>query len=212
MAVLSNFVIGFMAALIGVIPPGLLNLYAAKVSMKEGRKKGLLFSAGVCVTVLLQTFVALLFARYLDMHPEYVDMLQKVALGIFIAITIYFFFIAKDTRRAMPRNVKHSKTGRFFSGMLLALLNLLPLPYWVYISITFAGFGWFSFSQPGLWAATLASGLGTFTMLFVYVHYFRKKEDRRKLNLNMNFIIGGITAAISVITLIKILQTMGYGF
>ena len=64
-----------MAALIGVIPPGLLNMYAAKVSMKEGRKKGLLFSVGVCVTVILQTYVALMFARFLDMHPEYVELL-----------------------------------------------------------------------------------------------------------------------------------------
>ncbi|MAN59120.1 MAG: lysine transporter LysE [Flavobacteriaceae bacterium] len=212
MAVLSNFLIGFLAAIIGVIPPGLLNMYAAKISMKEGRKKALVFSAGVCTTVLLQTFIALIFARYLDQHPEYVDMLQKVALGIFIAITVYFFFIAKDTRRPVPRGVNYSKTGRYFSGMLLALLNLLPLPYWVYISITFAGFGWFSFSQPGLWAATLASGIGTFVMLWVYVQFFKRKEDRKKLNLNMNFIIGGITAAISVITLIKILQGMGYGF
>lgn len=194
-----------MAALIGVIPPGLLNMYAAKVSMKEGRKKGLLFSVGVCVTVILQTYVALMFARFLDMHPEYVELLQQVALGIFICITIYFFFIAKDTRRQVPEGMKRSKTNRFFSGMLLALLNLLPLPYWVYISITFAGFGWFSFGQIELWAAVLASGLGTFSMLAIYVWFFKKKKHASpQKGMNMNYIIGGITAIISVITFFKI--------
>jgi len=206
MTLVTNFLIGFLAAFVGVIPPGLLNMSAAKISMKEGRKKGLLFSIGVCVTVMLQTYVALIFARFLDKHPEYVDMLQKVALGIFICITIYFFFIAKDTRRPLPEDMNRSKTNRYFAGMLLAVLNLLPLPYWVYISITFAGFGWFTFEQPGIWAAVLASGMGTFAMLVVYVQFFRRKEEPKKRKWNMNYIIGFITAVISVITFIKILN------
>ncbi|AVI50894.1 lysine transporter LysE [Pukyongia salina] len=206
MTLVTNFLIGFLAAFVGVIPPGLLNMSAAKISMKEGRKKGLMFSIGVCVTVMLQTYVALIFARFLDKHPEYVDMLQKVALGIFICITIYFFFIAKDTRRPLPEDMNRSKTNRYFAGMLLAVLNLLPLPYWVYISITFAGFGWFTFEQPGIWAAVLASGMGTFAMLVVYVQFFRRKEEPKKRKWNMNYIIGFITAVISVITFIKILN------
>lgn len=205
MSVFFNLIIGFVAAIIGVIPPGLLNMYAAKVSVKEGRKRAMTFSLGVCVTVMLQTFVALIFARFLDMHPEYVDMLQKVGLGIFICITIYFFFIAKDTRREMPEGMEpHSKTNRFFAGMLLAMLNLLPLPYWLYISITFAGFGWFSFGQLELLAAVLASGMGTFVMLAIYVWFFRKKHKPEKQGVNMNYIIGFITAIISAITFFKI--------
>lgn len=206
MTLLANFAIGFCAAMIGVIPPGLLNLSAAKISMKEGRKASLLFSAGVCITVCLQTYIALLFARYLDMHPEVVDMLQKVALGIFLCITVYFFFIAKDTRRKMPEEGKHSKTNRFFYGMLLAALNLLPLPYWVYVSVTFGAFGWFSFEAMELWAAVIASGLGTFVMLAIYIQFFRQKENSKGISINMNYVLGFITALISVITLIKILK------
>ncbi len=208
MSVLLNFAIGFIAALVGVIPPGLLNMSAAKISMKQGRKIALLFSAGVCLTVCVQTYVALLFARYLDKHPEIIDMLQKVALGIFLCITIYFFFIAKDTRREIPKEVNHSKTNRFFYGILLAALNLLPLPYWVYISVTFSTFGWFSFEQPGLWAAVIASGFGTFLMLAIYIQFFKQKEENKRSSLNMNYIIGLITLMISVITLIKIINSM----
>ncbi len=208
MSLISNFLIAFIAALIGVIPPGLLNMYAAKISMKEGRKNGLLFSVGVGVTVMLQTYIALLFARYIEMHPEIVDMLQKVALGIFICLTIFFFFIAKDTRRELPENVNHSKTNRFFLGIFLAVLNLMPLPYWVYVSITFSSFNWFEFTQPALWAAVTASGLGTFAMLAIYVQFFRPKDEQPKLKVNMNYIIGAMTATISMITFFKILKDM----
>lgn len=208
MALISNFFIAFIAALIGVIPPGLLNMYAAKISMKEGRKNGLLFSVGVCVTVMLQTYIALLFARYIEMNPEVVDMLQKVALGIFICLSIYFFFIAKDTRRELPADVNHSKTNRFFLGLFLAVLNVIPLPYWVYISITFSAFQWFTFDQPALWAAVVASGMGTFVMLSIYVQFFRPKDEPRKLKMNMNYLIGIITTAIAAITFFKILKDL----
>ena len=208
MSVLINFLVGFIAAFIGVAPPGLLNMSAAKISIKEGRKSAILFSIGVCATVLIQTYVALLFAKYLDQHPEVVSMLQKVALGIFICITIYFFFIAKDTRREIPENVNYSKTNRYFYGMLLGVLNLLPLPYWVYISITFAGFGMFNFTQPDLIAAVLASGLGTFAMLMLYIQFFKQKKDSMRFKVNMNYVIGLITGVISIVTFLKILKEL----
>lgn len=206
MAIFYNLIVGFLGSFVGVLPPGLINMYAAKISMKEGRKKGLLFSLGVCITVMVQTYVALLFARYIEMHPEIVNMLQKVALGIFISLTIYFIFMAKDTRREIRDREAHSKTNRIFSGIFIALLNLLPLPYWVYLSITFSAFNLFSFSQPELWIAVIASGLGTFGSLAFYVQYFRLKEESRKMKINMNYVIGLVTAIISVITFLKILK------
>lgn len=206
MAILYNLLIGLLGSLIGVLPPGLINMYAAKVSRGEGAKKAMLFSIGVCVTVIIQTFIALLLARYIEMHPEVVKLLQKVALGIFISLTIYFFFIAKDTRREIRDENSRSKTNRFFAGMLIAGLNLLPIPYWVYISLALSGFGWFSFSEPALWFAIVGSGLGTLSALSLYVYFFRAKDDSQKLKLNMNFVIGVITALITVITFLKVIK------
>ena len=206
MAILYNLLIGFFGAFLGVLPPGLINMYAAKISMKEGRKRAFLFSIGVCITVMLQTFIALILARYIGKHPEIVSLLQKVALGIFISLTIYFIFIAKDSRREIKDEDYHSKKNRFFLGIFIALLNLLPLPYWMYVSITFSTFELFSFSQPHLWIAVIGSGLGTYASLALYVQFFRPKEHSRKLSLNMNYVIGIITAIISVITLLKIVK------
>lgn len=206
MSLLYNALIGFLGSMVGVIPPGLLNMSAAKISMESGRKSALLFSAGVAFTVGIQTCIALLFARYLDQHPEVIDTLQKVALGIFFSLTIYFFFFAKDSRRKRPKSVDHSDFNRFLYGMFLAALNLLPLPYWVYISITFNNFGWFSFDQSGIIITSVASALGTFTMLSLYSRFFRTREETHNLRINMNYIIGLITATITVVTLVKIIR------
>lgn len=208
MSLILNFIIGFIAAFVGVIPPGLLNMSAAKISMKNGRKQALLFSIGVSVTVMIQTSIALVFSRYLDKNPEIVDFLQKTALGIFICLTVFFLFIAKDTRREIPQQMNKSKTNRFFSGMLIGALNLLPLPYWVYVSITFAAFGWFSFDHMDLWVTVFGSGLGTIIMLVIYIQFFKRKDDKPVFRVNMNYLIGMITAVISIITLVKILNDL----
>ncbi|MCG2429639.1 MULTISPECIES: LysE family translocator [Aequorivita] len=206
MTLVYNFLIGFLGSFLGVLPPGLINMYAAKISMKEGRKRAFLFSLGVCITVMTQTYIALILARYIEQHPEVVSMLQKVALGIFISLTIYFFFIAKDTRREIRDREHNSKKNRFFLGIFIAMLNLLPLPYWMYLSITFSAFELFSFSQLEIWMAVIGSGIGTYSSLALYVQFFRPKEHSKKLSLNMNYVIGLVTAAISIITLFKILR------
>ncbi len=208
MAIFYNLLIGLLGSFVGVLPPGLINMYAAKISMKEGRRKGFLFAIGVCITVMVQTYIALIFAGYIGQHPEIVSMLQKVALGIFLSLTIYFMFIAKDTRREIRDHGENSKKNRFFLGVFIAMLNLLPIPYWMYISITFSAFDAFSFSQPALLLAVIASGIGTFGSLALYVQFFRPKEDSSKLKLNMNYVIGIITAIISVITFFKIFKEM----
>ena len=158
------------------------------------------------MTVIVQTFVALLAARYLDNNPDIIKTLQQVALGIFICLTIYFFFIAKDTRRKPPKELQTSKKRYFFNGILIAAINLLPLPYWVYISVTFSAFGWFSFETYSLLTAVIASALGTFTMLLIYIQFFKRKDSTKESNVNMNYIIGAITAIISIITAFKIFK------
>ena len=82
-------------AFVGVIPPGLLNMTAAKISLKEGYARGIMFSTGVCVIVFLQTYIAAMFARYLSNHQNVVEILQRVAFVIFVLITLYFLFVAK---------------------------------------------------------------------------------------------------------------------
>jgi len=209
MTFILHLLFGIIAAILATSLPGLLNMYSAKISMNEGRKKAILFALGVTLAVLIETLIALVFARYLDKNPEIISMLQKVVLGVFVSISIYFFFIAKDVRKESLKDRNNSKTNRFFLGFILSAINFLPIPYWVYMSITFSSFGWFVFSNLNILATVIGSSIGTFVVMGFYIWFFRPKENQRKLNkLNMNYLIGGVTTIISVITLIKILNNM----
>lgn len=203
-----NFFVGYIAAFVGLIPPGLLNMTAAKIGVKQGRKPAVIFSFGVLLVVCIQTLVGIFFARYLEGYTAVVDVLQKVALGIFLALTFYFFVLAKDSRREVPKGVKKSGANRFLYGLLLAAINLLPIPYWVYISISFSAFGWFFFDPSLVVWAVIGSGSGTMSMLLLYIYFFRRRLPIGSFGFNVNFLLGGITAVISLITIIRIFQNM----
>ncbi|MDO7170920.1 LysE family translocator [Mariniflexile sp. AS56] len=203
------FFLGLIIALVGVIPPGLLNMTAAKISLKEGHTRGVVFSIGVCAIVLIQTYVAAIFARYLIYHSEIVDILQRVAFVIFVLITIYFLFISKKEPKELAEPEVRSKKSRFFQGVFMSGINVFPIPYQAYMTITMASFGWLDFSQISIISYIAGAAMGTFVMLYVYMFFFDKIKNRSITSQkSMNYLIGTVTGVISIITLINIIKEM----
>ena len=195
--------------MIGVVPPGLLNMTAAKISLKEGHVRGIVFSIGVCVVVFAQTYLASIFARYLSRHPEVIGILRSVALVIFILITVYFLFIAKSAPKQQIDPKIRSKQSRFFQGILLSAINIFPIPYQAYMTITLASFGWMTFEKTSIMYYVVGAATGTFVTLYMYIFFFDKIKGKALTSQrNMNRIIGGITGIISIVTLINIIQDL----
>ncbi|WP_372754337.1 lysine transporter LysE [Mariniflexile sp.] len=203
------FLLGLIVALLGVIPPGLLNMTAAKISLKEGPVRGVMFSIGVCIVVIAQTYLAAIFARQLSNHLEIVDVLQRVAFVIFVLITIYFLFIAKKEPVEVEEPARWSKKGRFFQGVFLSSINIFPIPYQAYMTITLASFNLLDFSQISIISYVAGAAMGTFVMLYIYMFFFDKIKGKSITSQkSMNYLIGSITAIISIITLINIIKEM----
>lgn len=203
------FFLGLVIALVGVIPPGLLNMTAAKIGLKEGYARGIMFSVGVCVVVFLQTYIATMFARYLSNHQSVVDILQRVAFVIFVLITIYFLLIAKSEPKKDIDHQSRSKHSRFFQGMFLSAINFFPIPYHAYMTTTIASFGWMEFERTPIISYVAGATTGTFVMLYIYIFFFDKIKSRKFTSQkNMNYIIGSITGLIAGVTLLHILMEM----
>ena len=209
MSITVIFFLGLIVALIGVIPPGLLNMTAAKISLKEGAGRGIMFSTGVCLVVFVQTYIAAIFARYLSNRPDIVEILQRVAFVIFVLITIYFFLSAsKDSEPNIDEEIK-SKHSRFFNGMFLSVLNVFPIPYQAYMTITLASFGVMDFERLSIITYVTGASMGTFVMLYVYIFFFDKIKDKAFTSQkNMNYIIGSVTGIVAAITFINILMEL----
>ena len=198
------FLITYFAALIGVIPPGLVNMTVAKTCVERGKRSGMFVVLGASFVVMLQALVAVLLAKYIFRHPFIQSILLKAALVIFILLGIYFLMMArKKTKIKAPP--KKAKTRSFFTGMLVAVLNIFPIPYFVAIAGAMnVGVG-VNYDWPRVIFFALAASLGTFTTLYFYVLSFIRIESKvETFSKYSNYFMAGLMLILIIIALIRI--------
>ncbi len=182
---------------------------AARISLKEGASRGIMFSTGVSIVVFIQTYIAGIFARYLSNRPDIVEILQRVAFVIFVLITIYFLVLASKQKEAKVKAEIKSKHGRLLHGMLLSALNVFPIPYQAYMTITLASFGWMNFERTSIITYVTGASMGTFVALYFYIFFFDKIKDKKFTSQkSMNYSIGIITGIVALVTFINILREL----
>lgn len=198
---------GFISAFIGIIPPGLINMTAAKVKIKEGKRAALWFVAGALLIIVLQVCLAILFAQFIGERPQVVVLLREIGCGIFILLTVYFLAIAKPPQKIKGKIKKQRTSTRFFLGMLLSALNFFPIPYYVVVSLSLASFGFFVFEPFSIFVFVLGAVLGSFIVFYTYISFFSTIENKTDFFMqNMNKIIGSITGIVALITLFNIIN------
>lgn len=208
METILPFFLGFFVASIGILPPGLINMTAAKISIKDGKNRAFMFVFGALIVIFFQTLIALIFAKYIDNHQEIALLLREISFVIFSVLTIYFLWIAKKPTNNINKDIKiKSKKSRFFLGIFISAINFFPIPYYVFMSVSMASFGYFNFDQASIY--TFASGvvLGSLSVFYGYISFFKNLEVKTSfISKNMNSIIGSITGFIAIISFIYIVR------
>lgn len=213
MNVILPVVIGFAISFVATLLPGLLNMTAAKVSLKEGRKNAMVFAAGAATIVFIQAYIAVVFAKLINRSPEIIDSLEEVGLFIFSALTIFFFFFSKNKKKKKKEDKEllkvRSKTGNYFLGAMLSALNFFPIPYYVFVSISLSSAQIFEFTNLYIFLFVLGAAAGGYAVFYLYIVFFKKFEHKTEFFMrNVNYFIGSITGIISIITLIKLLKRL----
>ena len=202
------FIFGFLAAAIGVFPPGLINMTAAKISILDGRLRGMMFVFGALIVIFFQTFVSVIFAKYINSHPEIILLFRKIGFVIMLFATIYFLMFAKKQKIKDQNRIKvKSKSSRFFMGIVISAINVFPIPYYVLVSVTLAGYNVFAFETGPIYSFVIGVVLGSFIIFYWYVVFFENLKTKTDFFVsNMNSIIGSITGFVGLLTLFYLLK------
>jgi len=201
---------GFAISFIGTLLPGLLNMTAAKVSLKEGRSSALIFASGAASVVLVQAYIALTFAKLINRSPEIIYTLEEVGVFIFGVLTVYFFFFAKKAKKKKTAEglIKpRSKTGNYFLGAMLSALNFFPIPYYVFISVSFTAYNLFEFNNLTIFLFVMGIVSAAYLVFYIYIVFFKKFQHRTEFFMrNVNYFIGSITGIIAIMTALRIIN------
>lgn len=198
---------GLCASIAGITPPGLLNMTAVKINRSEGNSRALVFALGASLVLAIQSFIAIIFAKFLDKHPEIILKLREAGLVIFTGLTLYFLIFAKASKPKKKVVKFKSKKSRFFWGVLLSSLNFLTIPFYVFLSLMLASYQVFTFELPFVSIFVFGIFVGTMVGFYFFVTFFEKMEHRTTFIVrNMNYVIGSITGIIALISLVNVIQ------
>ena len=195
----------FMAAFLAALPPGLLNVNAAKTSVEKGKANGIMFGLGVSVTVMIQAYISVRITKYLLRNPEVIELLLQIALVVFVVLALFFFVKARKQHSKPIEFVQSKKRGSFTKGALLAAINILAIPYHSGLNTVFHKQNLMNYKVIDEVFFILASGLGTFLVMYLYAFYFNKMERKtNRFSKNSNYILSVLMAVLFVITAIRL--------
>ena len=195
----------FLAAFFASLPPGLLNMNAAKTSIEKGKANGIMFGFGVSVTVMIQAYISVRITKYLLRNSEIIELLLQIALIIFAILAFFFFVKAKKQHSKPIEFVQSKKRGSFTKGVFLATINILSIPYYSGLNTIFHKQNLMNYKVIDEVFFILASGLGTFLVMYLYAFYFNKMERKTKrFSNNSNYILSVLMAVLFIITAIRL--------
>lgn len=208
MGITLIFFLSILISFLGVVPPGMLNMSAARISLKEGHNRSFIFSIGVCIVVGLQTYVATVFAKYLNQHPDVTSILKCVAIVIFILIAFYFFITANKQTSPVKIDPRiKSKQSRFFQGVFISALNIFPIPFQAYVVTSLLSAGWLQLDPIIIGAYIAGAVMGTFIALYIYILFFDTiKNNKITSAKNINYSIALITLAVAIVTFVNLIR------
>jgi threonine/homoserine/homoserine lactone efflux protein len=199
---LLPLIIGFAVAFLGLIQPGMLNMTAAKTSLDKGKKEGLKFAFGASVFVIIQSFIAVTFAKYLVQNPNVISWLKKIAIFVLIGLSIFFYLQAK---KQFKGEGKDKKGNSFVVGFLMSSINMLAIPFYL-IAVTWAEKnGFMEIKQPYTSFFVVGTVLGSFTIFAIYANFAEKIAEKAQfLAKNINYILSVLFLILALLTVYQV--------
>lgn len=179
----------------------------AKTCVEKGKKSGFYVAIGAGIVILIQAFIAVLLAKYIFDHPYVRRMILRAGLVVFCILAIYFFIQAQNKRGIKQRSQK-ATVHSLFKGMLIAALNVFPIPYFVAIAGAMDLSGGMEYDWSLIISFALAASVGSFTSLYLYVVLFDKIERKAEAFAKFsNYFMAGLMLVLIVVALVRIFNT-----
>jgi len=186
-----------------VLPPGIININAAKISVEQGRKAALIFTLGACLVIAAQAGMAVVIAEFLNLSADELSIIQKIGIAIFFCLSIYFFFSAKVKSEPKKFELK-KKRSLFLKGIIFSILNVFPIPFYSFVCTTLTTSGNFNFSTSDVIIFILAIVVGSFMAISTYIVLFKKSNNSENFGRNTNYVLSFLALALAIFSVVKL--------
>ena len=181
MEIIVHILLGAVLSFIGSIPFGTINVTVIETAIRRGLRSALWVTLGAAIIEFIQAIVALFFSGLISQNPQNAVILNWVSIPIFIGFGIYY--LRQDSTQDDPAALHGYSRGKgFLKGVIVACLNVLAIPYWVFYGTYLSSIGWIR-PQDRMMLIVFCLGVlsGTILILFTYARlalYAKSKFHR----------------------------------
>ena len=160
------------------IPFGTVNMTVAETAVKKSKKIAIWFALGAALVQIAQIFIAMKFSTILNRNEEYAQNFIYASIPILLGLALYFF-LKKDKPVASDSGTSDSRKG-FFRGMFISSLNMINIPFYVFIGGYLAPAKWFHLDNMHILLFSIGTFFGGLTVFMIYIQlaiWIRKKSS-----------------------------------
>lgn len=198
----SALLTGYLVAFIGLLAPSMLNMTAAKTSIKQGKSAGIQFAVGASSMVFVQASIAVFFAKYLIANPAIITKLKTIAVFVLLGLSVFFFLQAK---KEMKIQGKQKKGKPYLIGLAMSSLNMLAIPFYLAMATFGESKGWLTITMPNSAFYVIGAVLGSFSLFSIYAIFaVIIAEKAQFIAKNINYILSGLFIVLGIITAFQV--------
>ena len=197
MGFLTHFFWGWICSFFGTIPFGTINVSIAEASIRRGVRAGVAMGIGASLVEFFQSYIALSFFNILSTNPAMEKTIIVTCIPIFLVVGFYYFF--KGNSPLPAPTAKASHVIGVAKGFMLSALNLLAIPYYVFLGGYLHSANVIQLDPEFIAAFSVGVVSGSFVVFVLYAklgQYIRQKSD--KLSKYASKIVGIIFIVIAI--------------
>lgn len=197
MGFLTHFFWGWICSFFGTIPFGTINVSIAEASIRRGVRAGVAMGIGASIVEFFQSYIALSFFNILSTNPKMEKTIIVTCIPIFLVVGVYYFF--KGNSPLPAPTAKASHVIGVAKGFMLSALNLLAIPYYVFLGGYLHSANVIQLDPEFIAAFAVGVVAGSFVVFVLYAklgQYIRQKSE--KLSAYASKIVGLIFIVIAI--------------
>jgi threonine/homoserine/homoserine lactone efflux protein len=202
MPYLSHIFLGFAMAFLSLVPPGMLNMTAVRITIEKNKREGFWFSLGAAMVVIAQAFIAIAFAKYFANNPQVVERLKLGGVFVLFLLSVVFFIKA---RKKFEGTGSKRKGKSLLLGVLMSAMNMLSIPFYLVLSSVLESKGLLITKQPYINLFVSGVFAGAFALFLLYVQFASIIQKKAQfIARNINYILSALFFVLGILSLYKI--------
>ncbi len=200
MTLTATFIVALVLSFIGSMPTGLITLSIIQRTVEKGIKSGLMVSLGAVIPEFIYTAVALFMMQALAGDIPYNRWIQGGSAALFLFLGIYYFVKKPVQRTAVGPHIYRD----FVRGVVVGFLNMLIVPYWVFVVAWLQGNGYPLEAKGSIWIFSAGAALGAWMVFVLYTYGSQYLADRiGAVRQYTNKGVGAIFLGLALLQIVK---------